>query len=192
MGAVTLLKEKNHQPNPTDEPEASNMMRTAIAVASSGTNRLDILALGENYQLYHKTWTGTEWFPQNWESLGRVPMHWAFALPGSLPYAVASWGDNRLDIFGLSYSSGMYHKAWTGTAWWPSQTDWEPLGDPPLLKRIERDKIASDIFLRLPNRCERRYHFNSVDIFRNRSKISLISFGDSVLFFAAFNVAAIY
>src|SRR5438132_11528840 len=41
---------------------------------------------------------------------------------------VASWGPNRLDIFGLGTNNGMYHKAWTGSQWAPSPTNWEYLG----------------------------------------------------------------
>ena len=42
--------------------------------------------------------------------------------------SVASWGANRLDIFGLGGDNQMYHKAWDGNNWWPSLTDWEALG----------------------------------------------------------------
>ncbi|HMB05013.1 MAG TPA: hypothetical protein VKP69_14890 [Isosphaeraceae bacterium] len=41
--------------------------------------------------------------------------------------AVAAWGTNRLDIFALGTTNVMYHKAWDGSAWRPSLTDWEPL-----------------------------------------------------------------
>ena len=40
----------------------------------------------------------------------------------------ASWAPNRLDIFGLGTDNGMYHKAWDGSRWAPSMTDWESLG----------------------------------------------------------------
>ena len=40
---------------------------------------------------------------------------------------VASWGLNRLDIFGLGTDNQMFHKAWDGQ-WHPSQTGWEALG----------------------------------------------------------------
>jgi hypothetical protein len=40
---------------------------------------------------------------------------------------VASWGPNRLDIFGLGTDNQMFHKAWNGQ-WHPSQTGWEALG----------------------------------------------------------------
>ena len=41
---------------------------------------------------------------------------------------IESWGPNRLDIFGLGTGGDMFHKAWDGTGWFPSPTDWEPLG----------------------------------------------------------------
>ena len=42
--------------------------------------------------------------------------------------AAASWGSNRLDIFGLGTDNQMYHEAWDSNQWLPSPTDWEPLG----------------------------------------------------------------
>src|SRR6266566_3458099 len=54
---------------------------------------------------------------------GRICMH-----SSSYSTGVASWGQNRLDIFGLGTDNGMYHKAWTGSQWSPSPRDWEPLG----------------------------------------------------------------
>ena len=44
------------------------------------------------------------------------------------PPAVAAWSSNRLDIFGLGTDWAMYHKAWDGSTWRPSLTDWEGLG----------------------------------------------------------------
>jgi hypothetical protein len=41
---------------------------------------------------------------------------------------VASWGPNRLDIVGIGTNKAMHHKAWSGGAWQPSQTEWENLG----------------------------------------------------------------
>lgn len=40
---------------------------------------------------------------------------------------VASWGNNRTNIFGLGTDKSMYHKAWNGL-WLPSTTSWEALG----------------------------------------------------------------
>jgi hypothetical protein len=42
--------------------------------------------------------------------------------------SAASWGPNRLDIFGLGTNNGMFHKSWDGRAWGPSVLDWESLG----------------------------------------------------------------
>jgi len=41
--------------------------------------------------------------------------------------AVASWGPNRLDIFGVGLDKGMYHKAFAN-AWYPQGPGWEPHG----------------------------------------------------------------
>jgi outer membrane protein assembly factor BamB len=41
---------------------------------------------------------------------------------------VASWGLNRLDIFGIGMDGAAYHKAWNGAAWLPSPTGWDSLG----------------------------------------------------------------
>jgi hypothetical protein len=61
---------------------------------------------------------------------------------------VAAWGPNRLDIFGLGTDSQMFHKAWDGSAWYPSPTDWEPLGgifaSPPAVVAWGPDRL--DIF----------------------------------------------
>ena len=90
-------------------------------VASMEPNRLDIFGVGDDRRMYRKAWVGNA--PQgNWEDLG--------GRFDSRP-AVVSWGPNRLDIFGLSRTAGvygMYHKAWDGNTWQPSQLDWDDLG----------------------------------------------------------------
>jgi hypothetical protein len=42
--------------------------------------------------------------------------------------AVASWGPDRYDLFGIDPGHAMYHKAWTGSEWYPSAAGWEDLG----------------------------------------------------------------
>jgi hypothetical protein len=108
--------------------------KTGPAVASWGPNRLDVFGLGKSMGLYHKAWMGDHWHPPNpsWQGLGGVfagafdlsepPMEYDF------PPAVVSWGPDRLDIFGVGESLGMYHKAWTGSSWYPSTTGWQALG----------------------------------------------------------------
>jgi len=39
--------------------------------------------------------------------------------------AVAAWGPNRLDMFGIGTDSAMYHKAWNGAEW---EAAWDDLG----------------------------------------------------------------
>jgi hypothetical protein len=99
------------------------------AVVSWGPNRLDVFAVGyQDGQMYHKAWTGSQWYPSQtgWQALGGV--FTPVAAPLRSP-AVASWGPNRLDIFAVGAQDGqMYHKAWTGSQWYPSKTGWQPLG----------------------------------------------------------------
>jgi hypothetical protein len=42
--------------------------------------------------------------------------------------AVVAWSSDRLDIFALGTDNQMYHKAWDGSAWYPSPTDWDGMG----------------------------------------------------------------
>jgi hypothetical protein len=101
--------------------------RSGPAVASWGPNRLDVFGLGNSLGMYHKAWMGTLWHPSNpsWQGLGGV---FAEVDETVFPPAVASWGPDRLDIFGPGKSLGMYHKAWTGSSWYPSTTGWQALG----------------------------------------------------------------
>ena len=46
--------------------------------------------------------------------------------PSSNP--VVAWGPNRIDVFVLGTDRALYHKAWDGSAWWPSTTGYEGLG----------------------------------------------------------------
>ena len=85
--------------------------------------------------------TAPRWRPSllDWERLGGV---------FTSPPAVAAWGQNRLDIFGLGTDGAMYHKAWDGTAWRPSPLDWERLGgvftSPPAVTAWGQNRL--DIF----------------------------------------------
>src|SRR5271154_5696729 len=46
----------------------------------------------------------------------------------SIAVAAASWGVDRLDVFGLGNNNELFHKWSNGDSWGPSQTGWEPLG----------------------------------------------------------------
>ena len=99
---------------------------TQPAAVCWGPNRIDLFAVGIGHlgtpltlpinQMFHKAWNGSAW-DADWESLGG-----GFT---SAPVAV-SWGENRIDVFGLGTDFAVYHKAWGGSAWLP--TNWEPQG----------------------------------------------------------------
>ena len=61
--------------------------------------------------------------------------------------AVASWGPNRLDLFGVGTDGAMYHKAWDGV-WRPSPSGWEHMGgiftSPPAVVASGSDRL--DVF----------------------------------------------
>ena len=100
-------------------------LTSAPTVASGGSNRLDVFALGGDSALWHKWWDGTTWVhpprPDGWESLG--------GFLTSAPTA-ASCGPNRLDVFALGGDKALWHKWWDGTAWVhpPRPDGWESLG----------------------------------------------------------------
>lgn len=104
--------------------DGSNPLEGRVGVTSWSPNRLDIVGLSEVSKPYlYKFYDGQSWQP---DTLG-----WYNKAPGknfaSNP-SVVSWGENRLDIFGLSFDYELFHQAWTGYGWFPSSTDWEYLG----------------------------------------------------------------
>jgi hypothetical protein len=94
---------------------------SAPAAASWGQDRVDVFAVGADKQMYHKGWSGdgvtNSWSPSQttWDALGGV-----FA---GAP-AVASWGQNRLDVFAIGMNTEMYHASYDGNQW----SAWESLG----------------------------------------------------------------
>ncbi len=72
----------------------------------------------------------------------------AASVPWTAGSRVVAWGPDRLDIFGLGTNNSMYHKAWTGSSWYPSPTDWESIGgvfnSPPSAVSWGSDRL--DIF----------------------------------------------
>jgi hypothetical protein len=95
-----------------------------ICAAAWAPNRLDIFSIGTGDQaLYHKAWDGHAWWPtiSGWESLG--------GKFNAFRPCVVAWGPNRLDVFAMGDTPfELYHKAWDGQKWSPSQTAWENLG----------------------------------------------------------------
>lgn len=87
------------------------------AAASWGPGRIDVVAIGADGAMWHKTWDNNRWMPSpdGWSSLGGV-----FT---SGP-AIVTLGPGSLHLFGLGGDAGMYHREWDGSAW----SSWRPLG----------------------------------------------------------------
>lgn len=96
-----------------------------------GSDRLDIVVRGANNEVFHKIWDGNRWLPSptDWEDLGGAILE---------SPSIVSWlkrgnpqpgstGPGRLDVFGQGVNGNLVHKAWDGSAWLPSKTDWEDL-----------------------------------------------------------------
>lgn len=83
-----------------------------VDTVSWGPGRLDIFAVYGNATLAHLYWDGTKWL-DTWESFDNMVL-------GGTPTAI-SWGQNRLDVFGIDYDSGaLLHIAWDGSQWLPA------------------------------------------------------------------------
>lgn len=96
--------------------------QTPYAV-SWGTNRIDVFVRGtdNNVHINSTDNAGANW--TGWNVLGRGNTN-----PLVTSVSAVAWGSNRLDLF-TSEGGTVYHKAWTGTSWWPSQTGgWEDIG----------------------------------------------------------------
>jgi hypothetical protein len=114
---------------------ADDSSEPLVSSTAWGSGRLDAFVRGLNGAVYHKAYDNSispnqSWWPSetDWEYLG--------GFTTGTP-EVVSWGPNRLDIFvrggdiQTADSGGgmsLYHKAWDGSQWQPSQTDWQPLG----------------------------------------------------------------
>ena len=83
------------------------------AVASWGSNRLDVFAAGHDQKLAHKWWDGSKW--HDWQSLGGTFKDGP---------AAVSWGPNRIDVFVRGLDDHLGHLWWNGSAW----EGWEDLG----------------------------------------------------------------
>ena len=97
------------------EPLAPNTtFISGTAAVSWGPNRNDIFGLGEEFNLLHIYWDGSQW--SKVEDFGG-----SFDSP---PTAV-SWGENRLDVFIVDSEGELIHKYWDGYQW----SGYENLGD---------------------------------------------------------------
>jgi len=75
--------------------------------------------------LMYKIWikASSAWSPSQteWASMGGTPL-------ASHPTVVMQQATGRMDIFARGDDGHVLHKAWTGTAWWPSMTGYQDLG----------------------------------------------------------------
>ncbi|KAL8751808.1 MAG: hypothetical protein Q9184_005944 [Pyrenodesmia sp. 2 TL-2023] len=108
-----------------DDDNPMNFAIGRASVTSWAPNRLDVVmtrTIDQTY--YYKYWDGIgqAWRPSTdgWYSKGSNENYFS-----SDPTAV-SWGENRLDIFGLE-ANQMMHQAWTGSDWYPAANEWEIL-----------------------------------------------------------------
>jgi len=91
------------------------------ATVSWGTNRVDAFIRGTDGNVYRKyTSDDTTWSPAapNYDPLGSAGGGFAGQA------GVASWGSNRLDLFGVGYDGNLYHK-WYDSG--PNWSSWENL-----------------------------------------------------------------
>ncbi|CAN8096041.1 unnamed protein product [Discula destructiva] len=87
------------------------------AVSSWGEGRLDVVYLASDKDtVTHTYYGGGSW---GTDDLGNNDV---------VALGSASWGENRLDIFGRTKKGSYVHKAWIGDAWFPDEDEWEDFG----------------------------------------------------------------
>jgi hypothetical protein len=101
----------------SDAENLGGVVNSNPAAVSWGPNRIDIFYCGQNNHLWHQWWDGAQWNPE--QDLGGVltPNH---LVTPSGP-AVASWGQNRLDVFYRGQNGHLWHKSWDGAQWNPEE-----------------------------------------------------------------------
>ncbi len=91
-----------------------------VTLTSCAPGRLDVIAVGTNGHLYHRSRTGTTWAA--WEDVGTTNSTWAKP-------AADSWGANRIDVVVVGSDSSLYHKWYDGTSWSPAGPGtWDAVG----------------------------------------------------------------
>lgn len=89
-----------------------------LAATCWSSNRIDLVAIGGDSQMYHSSWDPSYGWQSSWDGLGG-----SFA---AVAPTVVSWSSKRLDVFGLDKdSSTLQHKAWSGS--WDAS--WGSLGE---------------------------------------------------------------
>jgi len=75
----------------------------SVAISSRGVGSLDILATGTDGNIWHSSWTGTQW--SAWENVGP-------SLAGISGPAAVSMNSSRIDLFAIGPYGRMWQNAW--------------------------------------------------------------------------------
>lgn len=111
---------------PTGSVAGSSIVQTMVlaittqllAAASWAGDRIDVIAIGTDSQMYHNSWQAAEW-QTDWDVLGG-----SFA---SVAPTLVSWSTDRLDALGLEKDDGrLLHNSWNGQTW---ERQWTPVND---------------------------------------------------------------
>jgi hypothetical protein len=110
---------------PTWQGMSGGLANETPYAVSWGTNRVDVFVRGSDDNIWIDSTgdAGTNW--TGWNVLGRGATN---GTPIATAPSAVAWGANRLDIF-MREDGTVYHKAWTGTSWWPNQIGgWDNIG----------------------------------------------------------------
>jgi hypothetical protein len=90
-----------------------------IASCSWAANRLDLLGVGTDGQIYHKWWDGSAWQPS--KTGGWQVLPYGSGWHGDI--GAVSWGTGRIDFFVQGANNHCYH------GWYDSSVGWQGLED---------------------------------------------------------------
>jgi predicted acylesterase/phospholipase RssA len=104
------------QTAPAGSPPMGNEPPAAAAFAGG---RVDVVGIGLDHGMFHKSWDGAAWTPA---AGGWTPFGGTF----SSPPAACAWANGRLEVFGRGLDRQLYHRSWSAGTF--LQGGWEPLG----------------------------------------------------------------
>ena len=107
------------QPSTSSLESLDGSLISAPSAVSWGPNRLDIFGLSDEGDLHHLYWDGSQW--SQWETLGESGPSFA---DDKVPFTVTTWGENRLDVYGVDNQQRLAHIYYDGSQW----SQWEFLG----------------------------------------------------------------
>ncbi|MEO8084128.1 MAG: hypothetical protein ABI780_09920 [Ardenticatenales bacterium] len=150
-GLIPKITMRNPSPSPEDVQGLKDQVAASVEGAiwdhtrlygwiAAGTNvddnigseifdysQEDLFGAGPSGKAFSTRWNNEG----DWEIFGRIDVKWSAweDLTGTLSAApaVASWQENRLDVFVRGPQDHMWHRWWGGAGW----SVWEDLGGPP-------------------------------------------------------------